>query len=69
MSNLYTGRAGPKATPPIPQHNHNNPTSSTLIQPDHVDHTTCLHDFIALEDGAVGCTICYWVWEVEEPLE
>jgi len=33
-----------------------------------VDHRTCKHDFIPLQDGAVGCTICYWVWEVDEPL-
>jgi hypothetical protein len=37
--------------------------------PEHVDHRVCLHDFVSLDDGAVGCTICYWIWEVEEPLE
>jgi hypothetical protein len=58
------------AQPPghIAAHITNNTSSDTNI-PEHVDHTTCLHSFIALEDGAVGCTICYWVWEVEEGLE
>lgn len=36
--------------------------------PEQVDHRTCLHDYIPLDNGAVGCTICYWVWECNEPL-
>ena len=69
MCNLYTGRAGTPQGCRHVQHQAINNTSSDIDIPEHVDHTTCLHDFIALEDGAVACTICYWVWEVTEPLE
>ena len=66
MCNMHNRAAQPPGH--IAQHVNNNTTSDIDI-PDHVDHTTCLHDFIALEDGAVACTICYWIWEVDEGLE
>jgi hypothetical protein len=48
---------------------HNSSTEPDISVPPHVDHRVCLHDFVSLDEGAVGCTICYWVWEVTEPLE
>ena len=48
---------------------HNSSAEPDIFVPPHVDHRVCLHDFVSLEDGAVACTICYWVWEVDEGLE
>jgi hypothetical protein len=48
---------------------HKSDETQDIPIPEHVDHRECLHDFVSLDEGAVGCTICYWIWEVDEGLE